>query len=286
VNKYIQLLRPDQYVKNAFIFVPFIFGFHFEKNQFFSTIISFMLFSIIASSVYVLNDLMDIEEDRQHPEKCMRPLASGLISSKQAKILIVFLVSLGLFSAFTYEIDLFFVLLVYFLLNVAYSLKLKHVSIIDVFIISIGFILRLFAGSTVTNIRLSMWIIIMTFLLALFLAVAKRRDDVKLAIDGKSTRKNIDGYNLELVNALLVFLCGVIVVAYIQYTISAEVVTKFNSEYLYLTTIFVVLGLMRYLQLTFVKEYSGNPTKIVLKDRFLQLTIIFWFSLFALLTML
>jgi 4-hydroxybenzoate polyprenyltransferase len=245
-----------------------------------------MLFSIIASSVYVLNDLMDIEEDRQHPEKCMRPLASGLISSKQAKILIVFLVSLGLFSAFTYEIDLFFVLLVYFLLNVAYSLKLKHVSIIDVFIISIGFILRLFAGSTVTNIRLSMWIIIMTFLLALFLAVAKRRDDVKLAIDGKSTRKNIDGYNLELVNALLVFLCGVIVVAYIQYTISAEVVTKFNSEYLYLTTIFVVLGLMRYLQLTFVKEYSGNPTKIVLKDRFLQLTIIFWFSLFALLTML
>lgn len=286
MKKYIVLLRPYQYVKNIFIFLPFVFGFKFDFIDFTKTIIAFILFSIIASGVYILNDLMDIEEDKEHPEKKMRPLASGEICPKKAKILMIILFSISLITSFFYFTYLFFVLLAYLILNIAYSLKLKHISLIDVFIISLGFILRLFAGSSVTGIQLSMWIIIMTFLLALFLAVAKRRDDVKLSLQGKSTRKNISGYNLELVNALIVFLSAVIVVAYIQYTISEEVILKFNSDYLYLTTFFVVLGLIRYLQLTFVYELSGNPTKIVLRDKFLQITIVLWFSLFSILTLL
>jgi 4-hydroxybenzoate polyprenyltransferase len=164
----------------------------------------------------------------------------------------------------------------YFILNIAYSIKLKHITIVDIFVIAIGFVLRLFAGASVIDNKLSMWIIIMTFLLALFLAVAKRRDDIILASQGKATRKNIDGYNLEFVNAVMVFMSGVIVVAYILYTVSEDVINRFHTRYLYLTTFFVILGIMRYMQITFVEQNSGNPTKLVLKDGFLQITIVLW----------
>lgn len=122
----------------------------------------------------------------------------------------------------------------------------------------------------------------MTFLLALFLAIAKRRDDVILSNKGKETRKNIDGYNLEFVNAVMVFMSGVIVVSYILYTVSDDVIKRLHTENLYLTSSFVILGIMRYMQITFVEENSGSPTKIVLKDRFLQITILLWLLSFFL----
>ena len=214
---------------------------------------------------------MDINEDKKHPIKKNRPLASGKVSTNIAKLFFVVLFIFSLSCAFIVSVNLFFVLVVYFCLNIAYSLKLKHISIIDIFVISIGFVLRLFVGESVSDVSLSMWIIIMTFLLALFLAIAKRRDDVLLANDGKEVRKNIDGYNLEFVNAVMVFMAGVIVVAYIFYTISLD-----SNNRLYLTAFFVILGILRYMQITFVEQTSGSPTKIVLKDKFLQLTILFW----------
>lgn len=273
---YIKLLRPHHYIKNLFIFAPLFFSFSFARENFIATGIAFVLFSLVASSIYTLNDLADLKEDRQHPEKKNRPLASGKVSTKSAKALIVLLASVSFFSAFLFSFDLFLVLLIYFILNVAYSLKLKHITIVDIFIIATGFVLRLFAGSVVIDTTLSTWIIIITFLLALFLAVAKRRDDVLLASRGKDTRKNIDGYNLEFVNAVMVFMSGVIVMAYILYTVSDQVIARLDTQYLFLTTFFVILGIMRYMQLTFVEQNSGNPTKIVLKDRFLQITILFW----------
>lgn len=225
---------------------------------------------------------MDIEEDKQHPKKKFRPLASGAVSTNKAKLIFLVLSFSSLLFAFFLNFILFIVLLAYFLLNIAYSLKLKHVTIIDIFIIATGFVLRLFAGASVIDTPLSMWIIIMTFLLALFLAIAKRRDDVLLSSQGKETRKNIDGYNLEFVNATMVLMSGVIVVAYILYTVSSEVITRLHTEYLYITAFFVILGIIRYMQITFVEENSGSPTKIVLKDRFLQLTILSWlFSFFV-----
>ena len=272
----IKLLRPHQYIKNLFIFAPLLFSFHFILNDVINTILAFILFSLLASSIYVLNDYMDIEEDKKHPKKKFRPLASGKINKNTAKILIIILSSISLVSAYLFNVHLFIVLMIYFILNIAYSLKLKHITIVDIFIIATGFVLRLFAGASVIETPLSMWIIIMTFLLALFLAVAKRRDDVLLSSQGKETRKNIDGYNLEFVNAVMVFMSGVIVVAYILYTVSEEVIKRLNTEYLYLTSFFVILGIMRYMQITFVEENSGSPTKIVLKDRFLQITILFW----------
>lgn len=275
-NQIIKLLRPHQYVKNIFIFAPLFFSFTFIQKDINNTIIVFILFSLIASSIYVLNDYMDIEEDKQHPKKKYRPLASGRVGKNTAKILIVFLSSVSLISAYLININLFVVLVVYFILNIAYSLKLKHITIVDIFIIATGFVLRLFAGASVIENQLSMWIIILTFLLALFLAVAKRRDDVLLAFEGKETRKNIDGYNLEFVNATMVFMSGVIVVSYILYTVSGEVLTRLHTQHLYLTAFFVILGIMRYMQITFVEGNSGSPTKLVLKDRFLQITIVLW----------
>ncbi len=283
MKEIIKLLRPHQYVKNIFIFAPLLFAFSFDNLELvFLASITFILFSLLASSIYIFNDLMDIEEDRAHPTKKNRPLAKGTISPAKAKKLIAIFAFIPLMLSLLINPYLFTILLLYFLLNILYSYRLKHISIIDIFIISTGFVLRLFAGSVAVDIGLSMWIIIMTFLLALFLALAKRRDDVLLSLQGKETRKNIDGYNLEFVNAGMVLMSGVIIVSYIFYTVSDAVITRLHTDHLYLSAFFVILGIMRYMQITFVEEKSGSPTKIVLKDRFMQLTILCWLVSFYL----
>ena len=262
--------------------MPLLFSFSFsDTSDNINTLIAFILFSILASSIYIFNDLMDIKEDKQHPTKKNRPLASGTVSKQGAQLLIIGLSFFSLTFALFLSIELFIVLFIYFILNILYSLKLKHISILDIFIIATGFVLRLFAGSAVTGIELSMWIIIMTFLLAIFLALAKRRDDVLLSLAGQETRKNIDGYNSEFVNAAMVLMAGVVIVSYVQYTISPEVIARLGSHYLYLTSFFVILGVLRYMQITFVEQNSGSPTKIVIKDMFLKLTIIFWLLSFV-----
>lgn len=257
--------------------MPLLFSFSFSNTQNnVDTLSAFILFSILASSIYIFNDLMDINEDKEHPTKKNRPLASGKVSIKKGKFLIALLSFASLSLSFLLSIELFVVLLIYFILNILYSIKLKHIAILDIFIIATGFVLRLFAGSAVTGIELSMWIIIMTFLLAIFLALAKRRDDVLLSLGGQETRKNIDGYNLEFVNASMVLMAGVVIVSYIQYTISPEVIQRLDTHYLFLTSFFVILGVLRYMQITFVEQNSGSPTKVVIRDKFLKLTIIFW----------
>jgi 4-hydroxybenzoate polyprenyltransferase len=276
-----QLLRVHQYIKNLFVFAPLFFSFDFTYSSVGNVFIVFFLFSLLASSIYIFNDLMDREEDKKHPKKMFRPLASGRVSPSTAKAL-MYILSFGvLVTAFWFNSMLFLVFLLYLIMNIAYSIGLKHIAIVDIFMIATGFVLRLFAGATVLEeTSLSMWIIIMTFLLALFLAIAKRRDDVLLALKGKETRKNIDGYNLEFVNAVMVLMSAVIIVAYILYTVSSSVMQRLETEYLYLTTFFVILGILRYMQITFVEEESGSPTKIVLKDRFLQLVIVGWLTSF------
>ena len=277
MSEIFKLLRVHQYIKNLFIFTPLLFSFSFSNSENnFNTLLAFLLFSLLASSIYIFNDLMDIKEDQAHPKKRYRPLASGNISTQTAKVLMFLLALFALSVSLILNTNLFIVLISYFILNILYSLKLKHISILDIFIIATGFVLRLFAGWAVTGIELSMWIILMTFLLAIFLALAKRRDDVLLSRRGQETRKNIDGYNLEFVNAAMVLMAGVVIVSYIQYTISAEVISRLGSHYLYLTSFFVILGVLRYMQITFVEQDSGSPTKIVIKDMFMKLTILFW----------
>ena len=274
----IKLMRPHQYIKNLFIFLPLFFSLKItDTDLLFNAVIAFIAFSLTASAIYTLNDYHDIEEDKQHPKKKYRPLTSGDISKAQAIVIMAVLGITGFSLMTLLSIKAVGIMAAYVVMNIAYSFYLKHVAILDVMIIAIGFVLRLFIGSAVTDIPLSMWIVVMTFLLALFMALAKRRDDVLIYLDtGKKMRKVIDGYNLQFLDTAMAIMASVVIVSYTIYTTSAEVVARVHSEYLYLTSLFVILGIMRYLQAAFVFKDSGSPTKIVLKDRFMQLTLIGW----------
>lgn len=276
MKQIIILLRLHQWIKNIFIFAPFFFTFNFNTDLLMILSIGFILFSFAASGIYILNDYHDIAEDRLHPTKKNRPLASGAVSKHTAVVLMVGLIGMASIGSIMLSPIFALIIAIYLILNMAYTFKLKHISILDISIIALGFVLRIFAGAVLINTEPSMWIVLVTFLLALFLALAKRRDDCLLALDGKKTRKNIDGYNLEMVNAAMTLMAGVTVVSYLMYTVSSEVTERLGTHNLYLTSAFVIIGILRYMQLTFVEKNSGSPTKLVLKDRFLQLVLIGW----------
>lgn len=282
ISSYVKLMRPHQYIKNLFIFLPLFFALKINNIELLTNaFIAFIAFSLVASSIYILNDYFDIEEDKKHPKKKFRPLASGVITKKKAFLLIFIFFTIGTLLMWLLSVKALFVLLLYVILNIAYSIYLKQIAIVDITIIAIGFVLRLFIGSIVTNINLSLWIIIMTYLLALFMALAKRRDDVLIYENtGHKMRKVIDGYNAQFLDVSMSIMASVIIVTYIIYTTSKTVKEHFNTQYLYLTALFVILGILRYLQITFVEQNSGSPTKIVLKDRFLQITLLGWIITF------
>jgi len=280
MKEIIKLLRPHQYIKNLFLFAPLLFTFDINLAKFEIVLYGFILFGLSASAIYVLNDYHDILEDKAHPTKCKRPLASGAVSKQTALFLMFGLGMVSLIGAFLLSFQFFVILLMYILMNIAYTFKLKHISILDISIIALGFVLRIYGGAVLIDNTPSMWIVLVTFVLALFLALAKRRDDCLLANQGKKTRKNIDGYSLEMVNAAMTLMAGVTVVSYIMYTVSPEVIVRLGTHNLYMTAFFVLLGILRYMQLTFVEQNSGSPTKLVLKDRFLQITILAWIASF------
>ncbi len=283
ISDIIKLMRPHQYIKNIFIFLPLFFAARITDTALLlDAFIAFIAFSLVASAVYTFNDYHDIEEDRQHPQKRHRPLASGAISKHQAIAIMALLFTAGVALMASLSLVATATLLAYVGMNIAYSFALKHVAILDVTIIAIGFVLRLFIGSAVTDISLSMWIVIMTFLLALFMALAKRRDDVLIYLDtGKKMRRVVDGYNLQFLDTAMAIMASVVIVAYTIYTTSAEVIERIHSEHLYLTALFVIVGIMRYLQIALVQKESGSPTRIILEDRFLQLTLLGWITSFS-----
>lgn len=286
--KYIQLLRPQQWLKNIFVFAPIFFSNNLLKVYFWEpTLIVFASFCLISSSIYCFNDLQDAEADRLHPQKCKRPIASGAVSMKigyitMALCLILAFALLSLCKSL-YTPHLYVIITGYWIMNIAYSLKLKQYAIIDVSIIAIGFVLRVLIGGMATNIWISQWLILMTFLLALFLALAKRSDDFSIFEQtGIKPRMSITGYNKEFINGATAIVASVTTVCYIMYTMSSEVIGRMGSQYLYLTSGWVLIGLLRYLQNTIVYGTSCSPTKSLVKDHFIQLCIIGWiFSFFA-----
>ncbi|MCK9280750.1 MAG: UbiA prenyltransferase family protein [Melioribacteraceae bacterium] len=277
IKIYGQFLRVKQYIKNLLIFAPIFFSFSFlEFDKALNGFIAFILFSIASSSIYILNDIYDILEDQLHPEKKKRPIASGKITKTAAFIISILLMHIAILFSFLFNQKVFYVLGAYILVNILYSVRLKHIPILDIFIIALGFVLRVLVGGYATDIKTSMWLIVMSFLVALFFAIAKRRDDIVLGESGLQTRKNISGYNLEFINAGLVMMGGVIIVSYILYTVSENIVARFGTENIYITSFFVIAGILRYMQITFVDGKSGNPTNIFFHDRFLQSMIILW----------
>jgi 4-hydroxybenzoate polyprenyltransferase len=277
---YIRLCRPHQYLKNGFIWLPIFFGNALTHlPALISTSLAFAAFCLIASTAYVINDVKDLEEDRRHPVKKRRPLASGAVVKKEAVLIALVLFAGSMTIAMVVlPANCAYILMGYLLLNIAYSQGLKRIPIVDIVCIAVGFVLRIFAGGMAARIYISPWIVIMAFLLALFLALAKRRDDLLLAQRGNKVRRAIDGYNLEFISLAMGVMASVIIVTYILYTVSPEVVAKHGTEKLYISAIWVLLGLLRYLQMTFVEEKSGSPTLVLIKDYLLQGIIVFWLA--------
>lgn len=283
----IQLCRPKEWVKNLFVLLPLFFsGNLFNFPLLAESLIALVSFCLASSAIYCLNDLMDVESDRRHPAKHLRPLASGKVSSQAC---IVTMAVLGI-SAVAVLLTLppvraamtTIVVAAYLLLNSAYSLRLKRIALIDVVCVALGFVLRVVAGGAATGVYVSHWIIIMTFLLALFLSLCKRRDDIVIYnTTGEIMRHNITRYNLEFINQATTLVSTVMLVSYVMYTVSADVTARFNSGYVYVTSVFVLLGLLRYIQLTVVDERSGSPTRVFLNDRFIQACVAGWFLTFA-----
>lgn len=281
------LMRPSQWVKNIILFLPLFFAQEMgavDRLQNVATL--FVGFCLLTSGVYVFNDLMDAKEDRLHPKKQFRPIAARQVSTAEAVgfMLLLYALSALCFSCMHMgNASIGWLAGGYILLNLAYTLFLKQVQIIDAMIVACGFIIRLVAGAEAGEIELSHWLIIMTFILSLFLAFAKRRDDLRNFMEtGQISRKNITGYTIDYLNVVLSFLSSIIAVTYILYTLSPEVTAR-SSEYLYVTVPFVLAGIMRYLQIILVEKSNCNPTDILLQDRTLQATVAGWFIVFALL---
>ncbi len=281
MKTYLKLIRPRQWVKNLIVLVPLFFGGElFDPHSLYAGLVTLVAYCFAASSIYCLNDIIDLEADRRHPVKCHRPIASGQVSMARGYMLMGLMFVLSMLTLLllpAHRMATGAVILFYLLLNVAYCRKLKEYAIVDVCIVAFGFVLRLLAGGVATEVVLSNWIVLMTFLLMLFLSFAKRRDDVlRMNQTGDAPRKNTIRYNLTFINQAITITASVTLVCYIMYSVSPDVVSRFNTPYLYLTSVFVLVGLLRYIQLTVVDEKSGDPTKVILRDRFTQLIVLAW----------
>ena len=279
---YIQLLRPLQWLKNVFVFAPVFFSNHLlEADYFWPTLVVFLSFCLISSSIYCFNDLRDVDADRQHPKKCHRPIASGSVSVKGGYAMMIFCM-MGAFVLLPLAGSvntpyLYIIVAAYWLMNIAYCLRLKQIAILDVSIIAIGFVMRVFVGGLATDIWISHWLVLMTFLVTLFLAFTKRNDDYRLYEQtGQKPRVSITGYNKTFINEATAIIASVTMVCYIMYTMSPEVIERMGTRSVYLTSGWVLAGLLRYLQNMIVFGLSGSPTKSLVKDHFIQLCVFGW----------
>ena len=288
IKSILRLTRPKQWIKNMFVFIPMFFGGElFDLHSVWLAVLTFFAFSLVASSIYCYNDIVDIDADRNHPVKCMRPIESGEVSIRLGYILmtLTFCLGMGVLLLLPPEVmsQVMAVIVFYYVLNLAYCSKLKQFAILDVCIVAFGFVLRILAGGFACELALSNWIVIMTFLLTLFMSFAKRRDDVlRMNSTGEAPRKNTVRYNLTFINQAITITASVTLVCYIMYCVSPEVSERFDTPYLYLTFVFVLLGLLRYIQIAVVDEKSGDPTKIILRDHFSQIIVVAWLLSFLL----
>jgi 4-hydroxybenzoate polyprenyltransferase len=279
MNRFFETLRPSQWVKNLLLFAGLIFSQNFYHFNFLlKSFAAFCLFCLLSSSVYVVNDIIDIERDRKHPLKANRPIAKGEIKISTAIFLFILLalVSLG-FSALL-SLPFALMALSYLVLNLVYSRYLKHLVIIDVMCIALGFVIRAVAGAVVIGVQISAWLIVCTILLALFLGFGKRRHEL-LLLDTQASehRAILTEYSLYFLDQMISVVTASTVVAYAFYTLSPEVEMKLGTKYMDLTIPFVLYGVFRYLYLIHQKEEGGNPTKMLLGDPPLLVDIILWF---------
>jgi len=269
VKEYLKLLRLVQWIKNMFVFVPLIFSKHlFESTYFIEASLGFIAFSITSSIVYIINDLFDKEADRKHAVKRNRPIASGAISSKNAIITLITLLILLMLLVSQLQLYFGIIILLYFLLNLAYSVILKKVVLLDIFTIAAGFMLRVAAGGYVIDVPISSWLILTTMFLSLFLAVLKRRSELEL-VDSENkggTRKVLGEYSLTFLDQIATIASAGVVIFYALYSVSPRTIEIFGTENLIYTSPFVLFGVFRYMYLVMRDKTGEFTTEIILKD--------------------
>jgi decaprenyl-phosphate phosphoribosyltransferase len=277
----LELLRPRHWIKNLFVGAPLFFTpAALSWQSLHQVAAGIATFCALASAVYILNDHVDRESDRLHPLKCRRPLASGRVGTVAAFAMLGLLVVYGLGLAASLSRDFACIAAGYLVINLGYSLGLKRVSIVDVMLIALGFVLRVEAGATLIHVEASAWILICTGLLALFLALGKRRDDLVRAL-GSDHRRSLDGYTKPFLDMAVSIVLGALLVAYLIYCTDADAMARLGTDKLFYTAPFVVAGILRYLQIMIVEQCSGSPTSLVTTDRFLIITILGWVATFA-----
>lgn len=278
-----QLMRPKQWIKNVFVVMPLFFTpSALSAGTALGTLLAFLAFCSVSSAVYCLNDLRDRESDRLHPKKKSRPIASGRVSARAALVCAAVLLILGFALAMAANPGVALMIVAYLVLNVAYIVVLKKIAIIDVIAIALGFLLRIHAGAAAIDVTPTPWLQMCTGLLALFIALAKRRDDVVLGLEANH-RTSLAGYTRPFLDACITVTVGALLVCYVIFTLDDVVMERLGSEKLFLTVPFVIAGTFRYLQLTLVYERSGSPTELVVKDAFLAGAVVGWLALYALL---
>jgi len=280
-------LRIKQWVKNVFIFAPMIFSLHmFQPAYIQKSLLAFFLFSLVTSGIYIFNDILDRDRDRLHPVKQNRPIASGRLSVPVAGLAAFALLAGMMLLIANFNREFFLIAVLYSGLNILYSLFLKSVVIIDTMVIALGFVLRIMIGGAVTHVVIYPWILITTFLLAMFLALIKRRQEflkIQSLHPEQLTRKTLQSYNLGMLDQMISIATATTLISYIMYVLSTDVQQRFHTAKLYYTVPFVIFGIFRYLFLAYSKGEGESPTDIIYSDLPFTLNIILWITVFILL---
>ncbi len=272
-------LRPQQWVKNGFVLIPLVFA---EKVFYFPSLLNgltaFAIFCLLTGGVYLINDLVDLEADRAHPSKKDRPLASGGISPRLAKVVAGILLFFSLLSATFLDTGFFLVVIIYLAIQALYNYRLKDVVILDIFCISSGFLLRMIGGAVAIHVVVSHWLIICTILISIFLALAKRRHELVLlgTESAGNYRKVLSEYDPYLLDQMIGVITGSTLLSYMLYCISPDTIEKFQTDHMIYTFPFVLYGILRYLYLIHKKGYGGAPEKVLFSDLPLLLSVMLW----------
>ena len=277
----IKLARPKQWIKNFFVFAPLLFSRHvFELEYLIPSISAFFIFSLASSAVYIINDIMDVESDRAHPKKKYRPIATGEVSIKQAMVFLIILLGIIITALFFQRPIFSAVIIIYFITNLLYSLKVKSIVLLDVFFISFGFMLRVLGGAAAIAVPISSWMVLTTIFISLFLAISKRRGELSQSINQNNIekqRKVLKEYSVEFADQLNTIAAAGTIISYALYTVSERTVSTFGTDKLIYTTPFVIYGIFRYMYLMHQKNLGESPTTIVTKDLPIILDVMAWF---------
>jgi 4-hydroxybenzoate polyprenyltransferase len=275
----LKLIRIPQWIKNFFVFVPLVFSLNlFRGDYVLTSLLGFAAFCLTSSMVYIINDIMDVEADRAHPKKQNRPIAAGKVSPKQGLfIALIFGITTAVLCFFA-DRNFVLLLILFFLINVLYSVRLKHIVLLDIFSIAAGFLIRVLAGAVIINVAISSWLILTTMFISLFLAVMKRHSELEVVADRSNadTRKVLAFYSINFADQVATVAAAGVIICYALYTVAERTISVFGTENLIYTTPFVVFGIFRYMFLVYMNKQGENTTQLLISDLQMIITVILY----------